>query len=95
MAKVGERTYDDGAFGCSSLAASDCAFGVFLDLGNGFNMSQTENLMKELTMSQSWEPWKVSPLSYFLPWVFREVHLRMTRVGKLTVAARSCSPWSV
>jgi hypothetical protein len=86
---VGERTYDDGAFGCSASAASDCTFGVFLDLGNSFNISQTGNRMEEQTMSQSWEPWKVWPLSYFLPWVFREVHLRMTCVGKLTVAARS------
>jgi hypothetical protein len=72
MAKVGERTYDDGAFGCSALAASDCTFSVFLELGNSFNISQTRNRMEELTVSQSWEPWKVWPLSFFLPWMYRE-----------------------
>ena len=91
MAKVGERTYDGRAFGCSALAASDCTFGVFLDLGNSFNMPQTRNRM-ELTMAQSREPWKVWPLSYFLPWRFREVLFRVTCVGELTVAARSWSP---
>ena len=93
MAKVGERTYDGCAFGSSAMAASGCTFDVFLDLGNSFNISQTGNCM-EPTMSQSQEPWKVWPLSYFLPWKLREVRFRMTCVGQLTVAARSWSPYS-